>query len=127
MSSFKISYLQKNFLHATAVLGYLPKLKRGLGLAFSCIFSAWIFCMNFPLKCCSFNTLPLYKIYMSYLFTFSRYQRKCVIKFLFRQLMTSPTFKIYPQSPSKAMAEREKKRRRKKYKNLNISRTEKAF
>ena len=64
---------------------------------------------------------------MSYLFTFSRYQRKCVIKFLFRQLMTSATCKIYPQSPSKAMADREKKRRRKKYKNLNILRTEKAF
>ena len=34
-SSFKI-YFQKNFLHAMAVLGYLPKLKRGLELADAC-------------------------------------------------------------------------------------------
>ena len=27
-------YFQKNLLNALAVLGYLPKLKRGLGLAF---------------------------------------------------------------------------------------------
>ena len=32
-----------NFLHAIAVLGYLPKLKCGLGLAFD-----HIFCMTFP-------------------------------------------------------------------------------
>ena len=33
---------------------------------------------------------------MSYLFSFSRYQTKCVIKFLFRRLMTSYiNFKIY--------------------------------
>ena len=30
----KTSYFQNNFLHAMAVLGYLPKLKRGLGLVF---------------------------------------------------------------------------------------------
>ena len=28
----KISYFQKNFLHAMFALGYLAKLKRGLGL-----------------------------------------------------------------------------------------------
>ena len=33
-SSFEISYFQTNFLHAMAVLGYLPELKRNLGLAF---------------------------------------------------------------------------------------------
>ena len=31
---------------------------------------------------------------MSYLFSFSRYQTKCVIKFLFRQLMTSQTLRF---------------------------------
>ena len=31
---------------------------------------------------------------MSYLFPFSRYQIKCVIKFLFRQLMTSKTLRF---------------------------------
>ena len=36
-------------------------------------------------------------------------------------------FKIYLGSSSKAMADREKKRGRWKYKNLNISRTKRAF
>ena len=45
---------------------------------------------------------------MSYLFSFSRYQTKCVIKFLFRQLMTSQT-NIYLGSSCKAMADREKR------------------
>ena len=61
---------------------------------------------------------------MSYLFSFSRYQTKCIIKFLFRQLMMSQT---YLGSSLKAMGDREKKRGRWKYKNLNISRTERVF
>ena len=36
--SFKISDLRKNSLHAMAVLGYLPKLKRDLELAFGAHF-----------------------------------------------------------------------------------------
>ena len=36
-------------------------------------------------------------------------------------------FKIYLRSNSKAMVDREKKRGKQKYKNLNISRTKKAF
>ena len=36
-------------------------------------------------------------------------------------------FKIYLQSTSKAMVDREKKRGRQKYKNLNMSRTKRAF
>ena len=35
----------KNFLYTMAVLGYLPKLKRGMGLAF-----VHIFCMIFSIK-----------------------------------------------------------------------------
>ena len=37
-SSFKTSYFQKNFLHAMAVLSYLPKLKRSLGLVLGAYF-----------------------------------------------------------------------------------------
>ena len=48
--------LFQNFLHAISVLGYLPKLKKGLGLAFSDIF-----CMIFLVKCSLFNTLSLVK------------------------------------------------------------------
>ena len=36
-------------------------------------------------------------------------------------------FKIFIESTSQAMADREKKRGRRKYKNLNISRTKRAF
>ena len=45
------------------------------------------------------------KASMSHLISFSRYQAKCIIKFLFRQLMTSQIF----GSTSKAMADREKR------------------
>ena len=41
------------------------------------------------------------KLSMSYLFCFSRYQTKCVIKFLFRQLMTSQTLRFIFQQPLK--------------------------
>ena len=56
-----------------AVLGYLPKLKRDLGLAFGAYFLYLI--------------LYQWTVSMSDLFFFSRYQTKCVIKFLVRPLM----------------------------------------
>ena len=44
-----MSYFENNLLHAMAVLGYLAKLKRGLGLAFGAHFlhdfSIKIFCI----------------------------------------------------------------------------------
>ena len=67
MSSF-----EKILLHAMTVLGYLAKLKRGLGLAFGAHFLH-----DFSIK-----------MSMSYLISLSRYQTKFVIKFLSRQLMT---------------------------------------
>ena len=39
------------------------------------------------------------KISMSYLFSFPRYQTKCVIKFLFRQNMTSKTLRFIFKQP----------------------------
>ena len=47
------------------------------------------------------------KVSMPYLFSFSSYQKKCVIEFLFKQLMVSD-FKIYLGSSSKSMADGEK-------------------
>ena len=41
------------------------------------------------------------KVSMSHFFSFSRYQTKCVIKFLFRQLMTSQTLRIIFNHPPK--------------------------
>ena len=67
-----------------AVLGYLPKFERGLGPAF-----AAHFLHDFSLKCSLSDTPSMEKVSMSYIFSFSRYQTKCVIEFLFRQLMTS--------------------------------------
>ena len=40
-----MSYFKKNFLHPMAVLGYLPKFKRGLGLA-----SGVHFLHDFPIQ-----------------------------------------------------------------------------
>ena len=67
-----------------SALGYLAKLKRGLGLAFG-----GHFLRDFYIKCFLFDSLSLDKVSMSHLNSFSRYQTKCVIKFLLRQLMTS--------------------------------------
>ena len=67
-----------------AVLGYLPKLKNGLGLAFGVHFLHDV-SYKFPLS----NTISVDKDSMSYLFSFSRYQIKRVLNFLFRNLMTS--------------------------------------
>ena len=79
-----------NLLHAMAVLGYLPKLEMGLGLAFGANlmhgFSMNMFLILLLDLCTNFQ-------YHTY-FTFSRYQRKCVMKLSFRQLMTSETLRI---------------------------------
>ena len=41
------------------------------------------------------------KVSMSYPFSFLRYQTKCLISFLFRQLMTSQTFRFIFDQPLK--------------------------
>ena len=41
------------------------------------------------------------KVSMSYLFSFPRYQTKCVIKFLFRQLVTSQALRFIFGQPLK--------------------------
>ena len=41
------------------------------------------------------------KVSKSYLFSFSRYQAKCVIEFLFRQLMMSLTLRFIFDDPPK--------------------------
>ena len=79
-----------------AVLGYLPKLKEGLGLAFGAHFLH-----DFSIKNVLFNTLSTDKVSMSHLFSFPRYQTKCVIKFLFSQLMISQTIGFMLDQPLK--------------------------
>ena len=67
-----------------AVLGYLAKIKRDLGLTFGAYFqhdfSIKMFLIEYSINGQSFN---------AHLISFSRYQTKCVIKLLFRPLMTS--------------------------------------
>ena len=63
------------------------------------------------------------KVLMPYLFSFSRYQTKCV-KFLFRQLMTSQTLRFIFDHPLKAMVDRHKKREGWKFEYLE---NEKSF
>ena len=41
------------------------------------------------------------KVSMSHLISFSRYQTKCVIKSLFRQVMTSQTLRFFLNQPLK--------------------------
>ena len=103
------------------VLGYLPKLNRGLGLAFG-----KHFLHDFSIKILLFNTLSTEKVSITCLFSFPIYQTKCVSKFLFSQLM-SQTIRFMLDQPLKQMADRKKKRGRWKYKNLNISRMKIAF
>ena len=81
-------------------------------------FSIKIFLISCCVNCQSFNVIPFFRPKIS---------MKCVIKFLFRQLMMPWTFKIYLGSSPKAMTDREKKRGRWKYKNLNILQTKELF
>ena len=73
----------KEFLACNGCYGLFAKIEKGSGVW--CTFSAWFF----HKKCSLSNTISVDKVPMSYLFSFSRYQKKRVIKFLFRQLMTS--------------------------------------
>ena len=56
------------------VLGYLPKLKRDLGLAFGAHFRH-----DFSKKCPLFNTLSVDKVSMPYVFSFSRYKQNVLL------------------------------------------------
>ena len=59
------------------------------------------FLHDFPIKYSLFNTLSIDKVSMSYLFSFLRNQTKCVIKFLFKQLMTSQSMRFIFHQPLK--------------------------
>ena len=95
----KISYFQKYFFHAMTALGYLPKWERDLGLAFVAHFLH-----NFPL----FNTTYGQSINVIPLFLLKISNKMC---YSFLQTIDDViNFKIYLQSSSKAMADREKNR-----------------
>ena len=95
------------------------KIKKGYGTSFWCIFSAW----------CSKKNVP-------YLIFYQWTEFQCHIFFpsqdikqnvLLRSYDEVINFKIFPGSTSNAVADGTKNRERRKYKNLNISRTKRAF
>ena len=62
---------------------------------------------------------------MSYPFSFPTYQKNVLLSLYLVSDVT--IYKIYVGSTPKAMADRKKKMGRWKYKNLNMSRTKRAF
>ena len=100
-----------------AVLGYLPKLKRGLGLAFGAHFlhdfSIKMFFIQYSIIGQNFNVT----------FFPSQVIKQNVLLSSYLDSDDVINFKIYLQSTSNAMTDREKKGGRRKYKNVNISGT----
>ena len=87
----------KKFLACNGFFGLFTKFKKRSGNSLWCTFSAWFSNKNAP-------CLILYqwtKVSMPYLFSFLRCQTKCVIKFLFRQFMTSQTLQFIFHQPLK--------------------------
>ena len=105
-----------------AVLGYLPKLKGALGLAFGAHSLHDFFHKNV------FFYLLLYQQAKFQCHTsFPSQDNKQNVLLSFYLVDDGTNYKIYVGSRFKAMADMEKKRGRRKYKNLNISRTKRAF
>ena len=73
------------------------------------------------------NSLSIDKVSMSYLFSFSIYLTKCVIKFLFRQLLMSKTSRFILNHPQSQWMTGENWSQHGNTKNLNISRMKRAF
>ena len=84
-------------------------------------FSEWFFHKNVLF----FKPSSIDKVSMSQLISFSKYQTK--LKVLIETVDDIINFKIFLESTSKEMADRENKRGRQKHKNLKTSRTKRAF
>ena len=102
-----------------AVLGYLAKLKKGLRIAFGPYFLH-----DFSIK------LILYqwtKFQYHTFFLSQDIKQNVLLSSYLDNWDDIINFKIFLGPTSKAVADRGKKRGRRKYKNLNISRTKRAF
>ena len=98
MILFKNILFLKEFLASSSCSGLFTKTKKGPGTSFWCTFSAWFV----------HKSITIDKVSISFLCFFSRYQRKCVTKFLFKQLMTSKTLKFVFSHPIKQWVTRKK-------------------
>ena len=67
------------------------------------------------------------KVSMSYIFSFLRYQAKCVSKFLFRQLMTSQTLRFIFDQPLKQWVKEREKERKTEIQKFEYLENEKSF
>ena len=87
--------LLKEFVSCNGCFGLFTKTKKGSGTSFRCTFCAWFFHKNVH------KGLSIQKFSVSHFCSFSRYQIKCIIKFLFRQLMMSWTLRFIFDHPLK--------------------------
>ena len=111
----------KQFLACNDCFWLFTKIIKRSGTSFCCTFSAWFFCKNI-----------LYLILQCHaqchtFFLSQDIKTKCVIEFLFRQLMTSWNLRFIFDHPLKQWLAGRKKWERQKYKKLNISRTKRAL
>ena len=95
---FQNILFSKEFLACNGFFGLFTKVKRGSGNSLWFEFSAW-FCNKNVFSLILYQWTKFQS--MSYLFPFLRYQTKCFIKFLFRQLMTSKTLRFLFHQPLK--------------------------
>ena len=86
----------KEFLACNSFFGSFTKVKKGSGNSLWYTFSAWFSNKNVP-----YLILYQWTKFQCHLFFFLRYQTKCVIQFLFRQLMTSQTLRFVFHQPLK--------------------------
>ena len=105
-----------------AVLDYLAKLKRGLGLAFEAHFlhdfSIIMFLIQISINGQSLNVTPYF---------FFKISNKMCYRVLIYAVDDVVNVTIFLGSTSKAISDGEKKRGRQKYRNLNILRTKRVF
>ena len=102
--------------------GYLPKLKRSLGLAFGAHFRHDFFHKNV-----SYLILYLWTKFQCHTFFPSQDMKQNVLLSFYLDIDDVINFKIYLRSSPKAMADREKKMGGQKNQNLDIPRTKRAF
>ena len=94
MILFQNILLLKEFLVLNGCFGLFTKIIKRFGTCFCCTFSAWFFYRDVLY-------LILHLWARSYLYSFSRYQTKCVTEVLFRQMMTSETLRFIFSQPLK--------------------------
>ena len=80
------SWFSKEFLAWNDCFGSFTIIKKESGTSFWCTVGVWFFHKNV-----AYLILYLWTKFQCHTFFFSIYKTKCVIKFLFRQFMTSQT------------------------------------